>query len=145
MSKKRNRQKRNDKNWKKGQVPKYILKQQYEESLYENPSAGEPKYYPPTNFKLFPKNDRQKDLIDAITNYPITFGIGAFGTGKTFVAAGTIAKLWTSYNFEKIILARSNVPTGPTLGFFPGEPEEKLAHWLALCCLYLNRLLEQLK
>ena len=121
MASKRKLNRKEKRAQKQSKLPQY----QQKNEVYE----GE--HYQASRFELHPKTDAQGILMDCIVQYPITFAIGAFGTGKTYCAAGTLVKLWGTRNYDKIILARANVPTGPTLGYFPGEPEEKLAHWLA--------------
>jgi phosphate starvation-inducible PhoH-like protein len=121
MASKRKLNRKEKRQLKQSKLPRY----QQKNEVYE----GE--HFQSTHFELHPKTEAQHHLMECIKEYPITFAIGAFGTGKTYCAAGTLVKLWGTRNFDTIVLARANVPTGPTLGHFPGEPEEKLAHWLA--------------
>jgi len=83
-------------------------------------------------FNIIPKNEKQDYLIHAIKNSPITVTMGCAGTGKTFCSAGTVAQLFQSSRsgYEKIVLTRANVPTGKSLGHFPGTIEEKMEPWL---------------
>ena len=84
----------------------------------------------PTNFHLLPKNEKQDDLINAIKECPITVTMGCAGTGKTYCSAGTVAQLFMKGKHKKIVLTRANVPTGKSLGHFPGTIEEKMTPWL---------------
>lgn len=77
-----------------------------------------------------PKTKNQQLLLDAIDNYPITVTLGAAGVGKTFCAASKVAQLYDRGNYSNIILTRSNVPTGKSIGYFPGDVKEKLTPWL---------------
>jgi len=83
-------------------------------------------------FNVLPKNEKQDLLIHSIKACPITVTIGCAGTGKTYCSTGTIAQLFTNSRngYEKIILTRANVPTGKTLGHFPGTIQEKMEPWL---------------
>ena len=83
-------------------------------------------------FNVLPKNEKQNQLICSIKEYPITITIGCAGTGKTYCSAGTIAQLFQSspLGYNKIVLTRANVPTGKTLGHFPGTIEEKMTPWI---------------
>jgi len=58
--------------------------------------------------------------------------MGCAGTGKTYCSAGTIAQLFTTSRngYDKIVLTRANVPTGKSLGHFPGTIAEKMTPWL---------------
>jgi phosphate starvation-inducible PhoH-like protein len=82
------------------------------------------------SFNVLPKNQKQERLIKAIKESPITITVGCAGTGKTYCSAGTVAMLFSKGDFEKIVLTRANVPTGKTLGHFPGTIEEKMTPWL---------------
>jgi len=84
------------------------------------------------SFNVLPKNDKQDYLIRAIKSAPITVTMGCAGTGKTYCSAGTVAQLFANgkNGYEKIVLTRANVPTGKSLGHFPGTIEEKMTPWL---------------
>jgi len=81
-------------------------------------------------FNIIPKNEKQDILIRSIKAYPITVTIGCAGTGKTYCSAGTVAQLFLKGGYKKIVLTRANVPTGKSLGHFPGDIKEKMTPWL---------------
>ena len=81
-------------------------------------------------FHVIPKNEKQDALIKAIKMNPITVTIGCAGTGKTYCSTGTIAQLHMQGKYKKIVITRANVPTGKTLGHFPGSIQEKMTPWL---------------
>jgi len=81
-------------------------------------------------FHVIPKNEKQDKLIRAIKVYPITVTIGCAGTGKTYCSAGTVASLYMQGKYDKIVVTRANVPTGKTLGHFPGTIQDKMTPWL---------------
>jgi len=73
----------------------------------------------------------QELLVEAINSAPVIVVAGPAGTGKTFVAVHKLAELYSSdTSYKQIVVARPNVPTGTSLGFFPGDPKEKLESWL---------------
>jgi phosphate starvation-inducible PhoH-like protein len=92
---------------------------------FSNPNPRTPK-----QFHVQPKNDKQADLMSCIRRFPITITIGSAGTGKTYCSTSTISNLYLSGKYEKIILSRSNIGTGKSLGAFPGTVQEKMAPWL---------------
>lgn len=98
-------------------------------SRYLEKKEGDSNYLP-RQFNILPKNQKQEALIRAIKSYPITVTIGCAGTGKTFCSASTVASLYLKGGFKKIILTRANVPTGKSLGHFPGTIQEKMTPWL---------------
>ena len=81
-------------------------------------------------FHIQPKNKKQDLLIRSIKEFSISVAIGPAGTGKTYISAMTLAQLFCTGKYNKIVLTRANVPTGRSLGFFPGDIKEKLTPWL---------------
>jgi phosphate starvation-inducible protein PhoH and related proteins len=77
-----------------------------------------------------PKNYIQSTYLEAIKNNEIIFGIGSAGTGKTYIAAAYAAEELFNRRVDKIIITRPNVEAGPSLGFLPGELEDKYAPYL---------------
>lgn len=105
-------------------MPKYMRTED------ERKNPGKYVSQKPVSFHILPKNDKQDDLINAIKDAPITVTIGCAGTGKTYCSAGTVAQLFMKGGYKKIVLTRANVPTGKSLGHFPGTVAEKMTPWL---------------
>lgn len=80
---------------------------------------------------ITPLTKAQRHLLDGINRFPISIGLGPAGTGKTFVTAFSAAKCLIDREVDRIILTRANIPTGRTLGHFPGTINDKLSPWLA--------------
>lgn len=77
-----------------------------------------------------PLNENQREcLIDLYASSCVIL-MGPAGTGKTYLAASVAAKDLAERRIRKIIISRANVPTGKSLGAFPGTVEEKMAPWL---------------
>ena len=79
---------------------------------------------------MVPKTLNQKRYLQAIETSPITFGIGPAGTGKTYLAMAMALKELLEGRVERIILTRPAVEAGETLGFLPGELQEKILPYL---------------
>ncbi len=75
-------------------------------------------------------NQGQADYIDSLKNCSCTIVEGVAGTGKTYLAASIAAQDLANRDIDTIILSRPNVPTGKSLGAFPGTVEEKMEPWL---------------
>lgn len=97
------------------------------------------------SFHINPKTHNQQLLLEAIDEFPITVTLGAAGVGKTFCAASKVAQLYMTGKYDSIILTRSNVPTGRSLGFFPGDIKEKLTPWLMPMISVLEKQLGKTK
>jgi phosphate starvation-inducible protein PhoH and related proteins len=80
---------------------------------------------------IVPLNAAQADYLYALNNNPQVAVLGPAGTGKTWIAATYAADLYRQRRIRKIILTRPNVPCGRSLGFFPGNLNEKFAPWAA--------------
>jgi len=78
-----------------------------------------------------PLTEKQSDLMRALKRDPQIIVLGPAGTGKTFIPANHAADLLRQKKIQKIILTRPNVPSGRSLGFFPGDINEKFAPWAA--------------
>ncbi|MEL6372253.1 MAG: PhoH family protein [Pseudomonadota bacterium] len=85
-----------------------------------------------------PQNESQQALLDAIDSSPLVFAAGAAGTGKTYLAVAKGVEALESGRVKRIVLSRPAVEAGESLGFLPGDMEEKLSPYLrplydALC------------
>ena len=79
---------------------------------------------------LRPRTIRQKEYVESIENFDLTFAIGPAGTGKTFLATVCAARLLNEKKIEKIILTRPAVEAGENLGFLPGDLQQKVDPYL---------------
>lgn len=95
----------------------------------------------PQGFHIQPKTKNQSLLLEAIDLFSIIVTIGPAGTGKTYCGCMKTAQLFNTGKYEKIILCRANVPTGKSLGSFPGTIQEKMTPWLAPMISVLKKAL----
>ena len=79
---------------------------------------------------LKPKTKGQKRYVDTIRNNDMVFGIGPAGTGKTYLACALAANALKNKEVERIILARPAVEAGESLGFLPGDLQDKVDPYL---------------
>ncbi|MBQ6759667.1 MAG: PhoH family protein, partial [Selenomonadaceae bacterium] len=76
------------------------------------------------------KSAGQQNYIDTMRRHVVTFGVGAAGTGKTFLAVAMAAYYLRVKEVRKIILTRPAVEAGERLGFLPGDMQEKVDPYL---------------
>lgn len=76
---------------------------------------------------VLPLNPAQQRYDDAMREAEIVFGIGPAGTGKTWLAAMRAAEAMKSGAADRIVVTRPAVEAGESLGFLPGELDEKYA------------------
>lgn len=72
----------------------------------------------------------QARYLHAIATHDINFGIGPAGTGKTYLAIAKAVEALEAGSIGRIVLSRPAVEAGESLGFLPGEMEDKLAPYL---------------
>jgi len=77
-----------------------------------------------------PKTAGQKNYVDAIRQFDIVFGIGPAGTGKTYLAMAMAINALKLGHVSRIVLTRPAVEAGESLGFLPGDIEEKVSPYL---------------
>ena len=58
------------------------------------------------------------------------FSVGPAGTGKSYLAVGMAVAALLKKKYKKIILARPAVEAGESLGFLPGDMQEKVNPYL---------------
>lgn len=76
------------------------------------------------------KSAGQQNYIDTMRRNVVTFGIGAAGTGKTFLAVALATYYLRVKEVRRIILTRPAVEAGERLGFLPGDMQEKVDPYL---------------
>jgi phosphate starvation-inducible PhoH-like protein len=72
----------------------------------------------------------QKKYVEALRKFPVVFGIGPAGTGKTFLAVAMAVKAFREKQVSRIILTRPAVEAGERLGFLPGDLQNKVDPYL---------------
>lgn len=76
------------------------------------------------------KTAGQRDYLKAIAQHDIVIGIGPAGTGKTYLAVAAAVDALARKRVRRIILARPAVEAGESLGFLPGDVQEKVDPYL---------------
>ncbi|MBF0325347.1 PhoH family protein [Magnetospirillum moscoviense] len=80
--------------------------------------------------KVKPQSAGQKRLMDAVREHNLTVALGPAGTGKTYLAISTAVEAFEEGRVSRIILSRPAVEAGESLGFLPGDMQDKLAPYL---------------
>ncbi len=77
-----------------------------------------------------PRSQTQRKYLEAIERHPLTFGLGAAGSGKTYMAAAAAVRALRSGQARRLIVTRPVVEAGERLGFLPGDLQAKLDPYL---------------
>ena len=72
----------------------------------------------------------QEQYVEAIRDNTIVFGVGPAGTGKTYLAVAMAVKAFKAKDVERIVLTRPAVEAGESLGFLPGDLQQKVDPYL---------------
>ena len=101
--------------------PKKAASLDMPESLNTRVSSGK---------QISPKTTGQRDYVEAIKTHDIVFGIGPAGTGKTYLAMSSAVEALKKQEVRRIILTRPAIEAGESLGFLPGDMQEKISPYL---------------
>ena len=72
----------------------------------------------------------QQPFMDAIDSQSVVLALGPAGTGKTYLAIAKAVEALEAGKVQRIVLSRPAVEAGESLGFLPGDLNEKLAPYL---------------
>jgi phosphate starvation-inducible PhoH-like protein len=76
------------------------------------------------------KTPGQKEYLQLIHDNEVVIGIGPAGTGKTYLAVAKAVEALARKKVRRIILARPAVEAGESLGFLPGDLQQKVDPYL---------------
>jgi len=76
------------------------------------------------------KSPGQEALIQAIDEKNLVVALGPAGTGKTYLAIAKAVEALEAGKVGRIVLSRPAVEAGESIGFLPGDAEDKLAPYL---------------
>ena len=105
--------------------------------LFPGRSSGWTPHDPDGQFRdrKYVKNVRamspaQQQFMDAIDAQSVVLALGPAGTGKTYLAIAKAVEALEAGKVSRIVLSRPAVEAGESLGFLPGDLNEKLAPYL---------------
>jgi phosphate starvation-inducible protein PhoH and related proteins len=76
------------------------------------------------------QSEAQQHFMDAIDAHSVVLALGPAGTGKTYLAIAKAVEALEAGKVGRIVLSRPAVEAGESLGFLPGDLNEKLAPYL---------------
>lgn len=80
--------------------------------------------------KIKPQNNNQALLMEAIANNSLSLAVGPAGTGKTYIAISAAVEALEAGTVDRIVLSRPAIEAGESIGFLPGDLQEKMAPYL---------------
>ena len=80
--------------------------------------------------RIYPRTQNQEEYIAMLQEKDMVFCTGSAGSGKTFLAVAEALRLLLTHKKNKLIITRPVVEAGESLGFLPGNLEEKIDPYL---------------
>ena len=77
-----------------------------------------------------PRTANQEALMAAIDTHALTLAVGPAGTGKTYLAVTKAVEALNAGQVTRIVITRPVVEAGESLGFLPGDINEKMDPWM---------------
>ncbi|MGC1890112.1 MAG: PhoH family protein, partial [Stellaceae bacterium] len=94
------------------------------------PSSAESEREQSYRRRVRPQSDGQQQLMAAIESHNLTIAVGPAGTGKTYLAVSAAVSALEAGEVGRIVLTRPAVEAGESLGYLPGDINDKLAPYL---------------
>lgn len=91
--------------------------------------------------KVYPKTNNQLRLVQAMRSCDMVFCTGPAGSGKTFLMMAEALRLVLSGKMRTLIITRPVVEAGESLGYLPGDLEQKINPYLRPLFDVMNTLL----
>lgn len=82
------------------------------------------------DINIKPRTRGQIRYLEAIARHELTLAIGPAGTGKTFLAMAAAVSALLNKTVNRLILTRPAVEAGESLGFLPGDMQQKVNPYL---------------
>ena len=80
--------------------------------------------------KIYPRTEHQAQYIEMLRKYDMVLCTGAAGSGKTFLAVAEALRLVLLHDKARLVLTRPVVEAGESLGYLPGDLEQKINPYL---------------
>ena len=77
-----------------------------------------------------PRTTGQDRLMQAIDSHDLTIAIGPAGTGKTYLAVAKAVEALAAGQVARLVITRPVVEAGESLGYLPGDIQEKMDPWM---------------
>ncbi len=80
--------------------------------------------------RVYPRTQGQAEYVNLLQTRDMVFCTGSAGSGKTYLAVAEALRLILTHKKNKLIITRPVVEAGESLGFLPGDLEDKIDPYL---------------
>ncbi len=77
-----------------------------------------------------PQSENQGRLLTAMEEHNLVLALGPAGSGKTYLAIAKAVEMLEAGKVDRIVLSRPAIEAGESLGYLPGDIQEKMAPFL---------------
>ena len=92
------------------------------------------KYFPDDkkhHINFVPKTKNQELALEYFGTKPIVVLTGSAGVGKTYLVAAYACEQLVRETYDRFIITRNAIGIGKSIGFFPGDVNDKLSVWVS--------------
>lgn len=80
--------------------------------------------------RVYQRTQGQAEYVNLLQTHDMVFCTGSAGSGKTYLAVAEALRLILTHKKSKLIITRPVVEAGESLGFLPGDLEDKIDPYL---------------
>ena len=80
--------------------------------------------------RVYPRTQGQAEYVNLLQTHDMVFCTGSAGSGKTYLAVAEALRLILTHKKSKLIITRPVVEARESLGFLPGDLEDKIDPYL---------------
>ena len=80
--------------------------------------------------RVYPRTQGQAEYVNLLQTHDMVFCTGSAGSGKTYLAVAEALRLILTHKKSKLVITRPVVEAGESLGFLPGDLEDKIDPYL---------------
>ena len=80
--------------------------------------------------RVYPRTQGQAEYVNLLQTHDMVFCTGSAGSGKTYLAVAEALRLILTHKKNKLIITRPVVEAGESLGFLPGDLQDKIDPYL---------------
>ncbi len=80
--------------------------------------------------RVYPRTQGQAEYVNLLQTHDMVFCTGSAGSGKTYLAVAEALRLILTHKKSKLIITRPVVEAGESLGYLPGDLEDKIDPYL---------------
>ncbi len=80
--------------------------------------------------RVYPRTQGQAEYVNLLQTRDMVFCTGSAGSGKTYLAVAEALRLILTHKKTKLIITRPVVEAGESLGFLPGDLQDKIDPYL---------------